>query len=268
MLCAEPGAQPSWAAGRDVGPTLGGPVGSMYLEQVANDVAARGTQAVLEHGGGERGERAGATAVELHGGHLRSARAVCTEDHRDTARDIHPVGCPSPRGAPAREGLLLKKNSPGLLIPSTLGCAAQRPPHPGLPTAHLAHTGDLQVPDNPLGGGGGGSQIGLHGPPGEGLPGLQCPTETRFNPSRASLTEDNPPAPPAPPAAPSHGRSSPRPWHCWLRRPPRPAAEPGRRIASHPWRSGGRVCGRAEVTPQQGPPQRGGQAVHLALLRR
>ena len=39
------------------------------------------------------------------------------------------------------------------------------------------------------------------------------------------------------PTAPSRGRSSPRPWRCWRRRPRWPAARPGHRTASRPWRS-------------------------------
>lgn len=73
-----PGTHPGLVAAKR-GSKPGRP-GPAYLEQVADDGAARGTQVVLEDGGGQRGQRVGATAVELQGPRTpRSALGPCAD---------------------------------------------------------------------------------------------------------------------------------------------------------------------------------------------
>lgn len=175
-----------------------------------------------------------------------------------------PTGCRSPSRCPSlAQGGGLGWSTPGgalspgapLPFPSPLSAALLGDPGTAARLAHLVHTGDAQVPENPLQGGsrtlrGQGCQV-PHAPP--------VPEERAgATPKRPTPRTPSLPGPPAPPPAPSHGRSSPRPWHCWRRRLPRPAAKPGRRTASRPWRSGGGVCGRGEVTPTAGTNPRSG----------
>lgn len=192
--------------GHHPGPTKGRQLNGIttHLEQISDGVAARGTQAVLEHRGGQCGQRVGATAVKLQGW-----RAPAVSPGHVSHGLQRPQEPPWPRSwglgeVPSRGRTTLR--GPLLLLP--LSC-------PGPPSSLQGPPRRPHVP-----------RVGLPGPsappaPGSG-PGLSLGA-------------------PAPgPAAPSHGRSSPRPWRCWRRRPLWPAARPGHRTVSHPWRSGER----------------------------
>lgn len=147
-----------------------------------------------------------------------------------------PMGCRGPRSRPGPGAGGLGQSPPG--------GEPRREAHSSSPfhsaaLAHLVPSRDL--PEDPRS-----LRVGLPGPsappaPGSG-PGLSLGA-------------------PAPgPAAPSHGRSSPRPWRCWRRRPLWPAARPGHRTASRPWRSGERGAYSAGGLS---PPK---TCLHLALL--
>lgn len=107
-----------------------------YLHQVADDVATRGAQAVLEHRGGQRGQRVGAAAVELQ---RRRAPAISPEPAAGSRRLAWPGGW--------------EESSPGKTWaqgphshPSSSPAALLRDPCAPAGPAHLVPTGDLQVP--------------------------------------------------------------------------------------------------------------------------
>lgn len=247
------------------------------LEQISDDVAAGGTQAVLEHRGGQCGQRVGATTVKLQG--WRAPAVSPGHVSRGLQRPQEPPW-PGDWGLGAGGGPLLGENQ----------AEGPTPPHPSIQLrctpaglAHLVPAREPQKSPSPR-------EWGCQAP--VPLP-LQAEVTSRgqnLQPGPlpwypGSLDAHRPPSPTtsAPsPAAPSHGRSSPRPWHCWLRRPLWPAARPGHRTASRPWRSGeGGAHSTGGLSPQRRaftwlswkvrtdpPPEAGGGGLCLPLGHR